>query len=389
MVASKLQEDFKTISVNLHYAFVLGLIDPGLGAIRSLGRAGIPVVGFDFNPDIPGFKSRFCRPVLSPNPIYEPEKLVAVLLLEAKKYTKPPVLLPASDAYVQFISRFREQLQPAFLFILPPPAVLDAMVDKRLQYELAEQAGTPIPQTFYPQNMADVQEIAGQVTYPAFIKPYVGYLWREKFGIAKGRKVFNADELLQCYEEIFPTGLQAMVQTIVLGPNTNHFKVCVYMSRQGEPLLIFTLRKIRQYPTEFGVGTFLESLRYPELVDLGLHFLKSIGYVGIGSIEFKKDERDGQLKLIELNPRLWKQNILATDSGMNFSLVAYQDLTGHTPPACTAFREGVRWWDSRTDFQAFYEYYKRGEISILSWVFSWMGAESHQLFALDDLFSFR
>jgi predicted ATP-grasp superfamily ATP-dependent carboligase len=342
-------------------------------------------VGFDFDPDRLGFKSRFCRPVLSPNPIYEPEQLVAVLMSEAKKFAQPPVLLPASDAYVQFVSRFSEQLQPAFLFILPPPALVDAIVDKRRQYELAEQVGTPIPKTYYPQNMADVQEIAGQLTYPALVKPYIGHLWREKFIGSKGRKVFNADELCQCYSEIFPIGLQAMVQTIIMGPNTNLFSVCVYMSRQGEPLLVFAQRKLRQYPTDFGVGTLVESLRYPELVDLGLHFLKSIGYVGVGEIEFKKDERDGQLKLIELNPRLWQQTTLASDCGMNFSLVEYQDLTGHAPPASTTYREGVRWWDSWSDFRSFYEYYKRGELSILSWIATWVVSASFPRFALDDL----
>ncbi len=369
----------------LHSAFVLSLFETGLGAIRSLGRAGIPVVGFDFDPDRLGFKSRFCHPVLSPNPVYEPENLVAVLLAKNKKCTEPPVLLPASDAYAQFISRFREQLQTAFLFILPPPDLLDAILDKRRQYELAEQFGIPIPQTYYPQNMADVQEIAGLLTYPVFIKPNIGYLWREKFGPIKGCKVYNADELRQSCDKFFPSGLQVMVQVIIPGPSTNLYGVCVYMSSQGEPLLVFTKHKIRQYPTEFGVGTLVESLRYPELVDLGLHFLKSIGYRGICSIEFKKDERDGQLKLIELNPRLWKHNILASDCGMNFPLVEYQDLTGHAPPASTTFREGVRWWDSRADFKSFYEYYKRGELSIPHWVSSWIGAESHPLFALDDL----
>ncbi len=340
----------------------------------------------DSDPQMPGFKSRYCKALLCPSPIHQPDALVEFLLGEARKYDLPPVLIPASDAYVQFLSRYRETLAKSFLFNLPSATVLEAMVNKRLQYELAEKVGTPIAQTFYPETMEDVENIQNQLAYPAFIKPYIGHLWREKFGgTHKGFKVFSAQELRQRYSEIFPTGLKAMVQAIIQGPNTNHYKVNAYINQRGEPLLVFTLRKIRQYPTEFGVGTMVESVHYPELAELGLHFLKSINYRGIGSIEFKKDDRDGKLKMIELNPRLWQQNIQATDCGMNFPLMEYQDLCGQNPPAITTFREGVRWWDSLADFQSFWEYNKRGELSFPQWVSSWIGATSHPRFAWDDL----
>ena len=135
-----------------------------------------------------------------------------------------------------------------------------------------------------------------QIEYPAFIKPYTGHLWREKFGgTHKGFKVRNAAGISDAFEEIFPTGLQAMVQSIILGPDTNHYKVCAYINRQGEPLAVFALRKIRQYPNEFGVGTLVESLHFPELVDLGLQFFKGIGYQGIGSNPNSSETSDGKL----------------------------------------------------------------------------------------------
>lgn len=34
-------------------------------------------------------------------------------------------------------------------------------------------------------------------------------------------------------------------------------------------------------------------------------FLKTIRYKGIMSAEYKKDERDGELKILEINARLW------------------------------------------------------------------------------------
>ena len=176
-----------------------------------------------------------------------------------------------------------------------------------------------------------------------------------------------------------------MVQSIIPGPNTNHFKVSAYIGRAGEPLAVFTLRKIRQCPTEFGVGTMVESVHYPELRDLGLQFFRRIGYRGIGSIEFKKDDRDGKLTMIELNPRLWHQNGLAADCGMSFPLIQYLDLSGQNPAPLTTFKEGVCWLDAMADFQSFCDYHSRGELSVWSWLRSISRARSFTIFAPDDM----
>lgn len=368
-----------------HTAFVLGLFDTGLGAIRSLGRVGIPVVGFDSDPRMPSFKSRFCSSRLCPNPLQQPEELVKFLLSVGRRLDQPGILFPASDEFVLFLSRYRKELDDYFHLILPASNVLEAIANKHRQYELAEKAHITYPKTFYPENLADVKGIKDEIDYPAFIKPYYSHLWQEKFPGIKGFKVYTPQELLMRFKRILLTGLQVMVQSIILGPNTNHFKVNVYIGTSGKPLAIFTLRKIRQYPTEFGVGTCVESVYYEELKDLGLKFFKKINYHGIGSIEFKKDERDGKLKMIELNPRLWQQNIQATVCGINFALIQYLDLTGQNPVPQTKFEEGVKWIDEIADFQSFWTYFRKSELTPWAWLRSWRGKKTFSTFAWDDL----
>ncbi|MBM3212322.1 hypothetical protein FJZ33_08885 [Candidatus Poribacteria bacterium] len=369
---------------NNHQAFVLGLFDTGLGAVRSLGRAGIPVIGLESDPSMPGFKSKYCNAKLCPDPVHQPEKLLDFIINHGNKLNRYGILFPSSDAFVLFISRYREELSKKFLFALPAREVLEAIVNKRRQYEMAERIGTPYPQTFYPDNMDDVEAIKDILEYPAFIKPYYSHLWKEKF-YNKGFKVSNSEELKEQFTKILPTGLQVMVQSIILGPNTNHFKVSTYIDSKGRPLMVFTLRKIRQYPTDFGVGTLVESLRYDELKELGLVFFMGIQYRGIGSIEFKKDDRDGRLKMIELNPRLWQQNCHATRCGMNFPLIQYLDLTGQNPKPQTDFIEGIKWFDATSDFQAFFDYFRKGQLSPWRWVRSWIDAKAFATFAWDDL----
>ncbi|MDW5562702.1 MAG: hypothetical protein SA339_05695 [Methanomassiliicoccus sp.] len=302
---------------------------------------------------------------------------------EGSKGRVKGVLFPCSDAFVLFVSRYRRELEEHFEFCIPSEKVLEGMVNKRGQYDEAIRIGTPIAKTFYPRDMKEVREIRDKLDYPAFIKPYYSHLWYPVFG-NKGFKVESPRELEERYSQIFPTGLEALVQSIIQGPNTNHIKVCAYYNHNGERKALFLTRKIRQNPTEFGVGTIMESFHDDMLAKTGLGFFEGIGYKGIGSIELKLDDRDGKYKMIELNPRLWAQNSQPTYAGINFPLIMYQDLIGQDVPT-KDYRDGVRWIDSLEDARAFWWYRQRGRTTFGELARSWLASDCHAHFAWDDL----
>src|SRR5665811_136145 len=130
-------------------AFVLNVSLAGLGAIRSLGRAGVRVIGLDPDPDHSGFVSKYCDARQCPHPVHEPERLAEFLVDAGRKLDQPGVLSPASDAFVLFVSRYRDELRPYFRFSLPSPEVMEATVDKRKLYELADRVGYDYADTHY------------------------------------------------------------------------------------------------------------------------------------------------------------------------------------------------------------------------------------------------
>lgn len=367
-------------------AIVLHLNETGLGAVRSLGRAGVPVLGLDFDGRTLGFASRYCTARRCPHPTAEPEALLHYLLGVGRQLSAPAVLVPVSDAFVLFLSSYREELQRYFRYTWLSPELMEATVNKRKQYDLAEQVGIPYPATYYPESMGDVRALQHQLDYPVFIKPYYSHLWFAHFGnvASKGFQVATPPDLVACYEQIFPTGLRALIQTIVPGPTRNLFKARLYIGRTGQLLAAFTWQKLREYPLAFGLGTLAGSVHVPELVELGLRFCQGIGYHGIASLEFKRDAKDGQLKLMELNPRLELNNILAADCGVNFPLIHYLDLLGAAPQAQLDFPAGVRWVDGGRDALASWALYRAGELSPAAWLRSLAGVRSFATFALDD-----
>jgi predicted ATP-grasp superfamily ATP-dependent carboligase len=367
-------------------AYVLDInVFGGLGAVRSLARASVPVVGLGADPDRFGFASRFGTHKQCPNPVSQPEALLRFLQREGRQLSQPGILLPASDEFVLFLWRYRDELSEHFRFSTAPPEVMEAGVNKRKQYELAERLGVPYPTTHYPEHMDEVRQIQDRLDYPAFVKPCYSHLWRARFpSRGKGIKVHTPRELAAAYEEILPSGVPVMVQSIVPGPNTHHVNVRACIGERGEVLGVFTSRKIRQYPVQFGVGTMAESITDPELLELGLRYFLGTGFRGFGYIEFKRDSRDGTPKMIELNARFSAQIIHSTDCGINFPLIQYLDLAGRTPAPQTSYRTGVRWLSAVGDLRSGWEHLRDGQLTPWSWLRSWTGARSFAVFAADD-----
>jgi D-aspartate ligase len=366
-------------------AIVLGMFETGLGVGRSLGRNGIKVIGMDFKKDI-AFHSKYISAFICPHPIDRENDFLDYLVAYGKAQTEKPVLFITSDDFLFSVSKNRDVLEECFLMNLPERQVIEAIMDKFRQYELARKVGIPTPKSFLLENLREVNEIKGELDYPIFIKACEVNLWRRNISRSiKGFIVHNDREFTERFRMIFAKGLKAIAQEVVQGPDTKHFKICCYISKAGEFLLSFALQKIRQQPIRFGVGSVVKSVNYPILLGIGKQLFTKLNYRGVGSAEFKLDARDGILKLIELNPRYWQQNILADKCGMNFPLMDYLETTGQRPVAIVDFREGVKWVNIYMDFNSFLGYRKHKEITIYEWLDSLKGPKVFSDFAGDDI----
>jgi len=367
---------------------VLGLCPNGLGVIRSLGRKGIPVVGIDYRYPLPGFFSRYTKSYVCPNPYRSPGLLIDFLFDLARKDTQKGVLFPTSDEFVLFISRHRKTLSEQFLFALPEEDIVESLLNKRWQYTKAEETSTPYPQTYYPANMKDVDEIKYLIEYPVIIKPCYTYLWKDKSFKVKGYLAHNPNDLVQVFERIIPTGVDVIVQAVIPGEVTELYEVCCYMNFHHEPMGLFIKQKIRQYPLDMGLGSFMKSVWNDQLAKSAIRMLSGIGYRGIGEIEFKRDPRDGIFKLIEINSRITLQNSLADHCGISFPLIQYKDLTGDNFDVPSDYKKNASWVWAEIDYESYKELRRSKNtvhLSTLKWFYSVLTSDSHAVFAWDDI----
>lgn len=348
-------------------AVVLHMGEGGLGVTRALGALGVNVYGIDYRSDSVAFGSKFCqRQLVFADPITEPDKCLDQFVRLAKTIPGKAVLMPTADAYVAFVSQYAAQLKDYYLFNIPAPEVLGSLVDKTEQYALAEKLGIPVPKTFTPTDMDSLEAMQESLPYPVFIKGVNSARWNAEFH-NKGFVANNPDEVRQYFRMTAEKNIPVLLQEIVLGPNKNHYKVCAYYSANKDLKAIFSTQKTRQFPSDFGVGCYMTAEHNPELIDLGRKFFEGIGYTGVGSIEFKKDDKDGLYKLMELNPRFWQQNYQATQAGINFPYINYLDCIGEQVEPAFDFKDNVRYLDVAADILSFIGNRKRGDITFSQW----------------------
>src|SRR4051812_30536013 len=116
----------------------------GLGAIRSLGRLGVPVYGVHEDPLAPAARSRY----LHGRWIWRPSaddagRIHAGLMALAERIGRPAVLIPTDDAGAIFLAEHGAELRRHFLFPDPPRELPRRLAGKYTMYQLCRELALP------------------------------------------------------------------------------------------------------------------------------------------------------------------------------------------------------------------------------------------------------
>lgn len=346
-------------------AVVLCLTATGLSVARSLALQGVRVFGFDGDPFQVGHFSSSFQKTFKLSCVKEPKILLEQLLRFAMTSPARPVLIPAGDDELFFLSQNAESLRKHYRFPETISSDFTArMLNKTYLYQCCERLGAQIPITYYPLNFSELGALAPRLPYPVIVKPALGHAWRKTFG---GRKVLEAESpstLLRIFENYRIHPREVVIQEIIPGPEDNIVVFAGYFNRDAEPVSVFTARKIRQYPPMFGSGSFCESQWIPEVADISMDLLRKMHYWGICGTEYKWDSRCSQWKLMEINfrPTLWFA--LTRASGVDIVYDAYLDLIGESPPPkIGSQKERVLWQYLVRDAASMFFYLRRGTLS--------------------------
>ena len=211
----------------------------GLGAIRSLGRAGVAVYYMDEKKSEVIY-SKYCKKYFIFPKIGRNKDELKSVLLKLQNAIGDAVLFPASDSYAIYLSDLADELNGYYL-PAPKKEVILTLINKRRFYESLIKK-MPHPITYFPENLEDVKKISKEISYPVFMKPYFSQPFSERFH-KKGFVANSEKELLEYFALMKRLKVDVMIQEIILGPPTDHIFLDGYADRDSNPKAFFARRR--------------------------------------------------------------------------------------------------------------------------------------------------
>jgi D-aspartate ligase len=363
-------------------AIIVGGEANAVSIARSLGRAGVKVYALN-EPDAPVRFSRFCQSIPLSWGQSNPAGWARYLLGPDSDALRGAVLLAASDTAIEVLLRHREELAKKFILDDSEPAAQQSMLDKLATYRLAVAAGVRTPRFWVAETARDLEKLEGDLVFPLIVKPLLSHQFTPIFG-KKYLFIKDFEELRRVWQRVGESGLAVMLVEHLPGGDDLLCSYYTYLDADGRSLFDFTKRVIRRFPVGMGNGSYHVTDRVPEVRELSLRLFRQAGLRGLANAEFKRDPRDGQLKLIECNARFTAANCLVMSAGLDLPLFVYNRLVGRPTPPMDRYRVGLRLWYPRQDWGAFRELRRRGELSLWGWLRSVLHRQTFAYFRWSD-----
>lgn len=330
------------------HAIVIGGGINALGVVRSLGATGVKVWVMDDNDKSPAMRSRFASPKLVS--ALEGDIFIEELNFLAAEISCVAVVFLTEEKTLLTVSAMRERLAPTLRLRMPAHDNLLSLMHKEGFQRLAENIGFLVPSAVRLSSPKDLTKLNG-LCFPCVFKPSEkSYVYGEKF--KKAYKVKSAEEVAALYEKIEPVMPDMVVQEWIEGLDSDIYFCLQYVGENGNTIMSFSGRKIRSWPPHVG-GTASCTADWDSeaiLTETTANFFRAVGFSGMGSMEYKRDIRDGKFYMVE--PTVGRtdfQEEVATINGFNLPLAAYCYELGLPIPSPTRINPPRIWRDAQAD----------------------------------------
>lgn len=295
-----------------------GWVRSSYAVLRNLTLHGVEVFVAD------SFKSGMCQSSRLKQGFdqyvshYADEQAFVDGIVEIVERRKIDLIFPSHNE-TEVLARHRDRLPAKAQVLLPGYLHCAAFNNKATAYELARDAGVPVPARFDYTDIADLDaQLAATEVSRFVIKLLTG-------NSSKG--VFYADSandvvarVADLIEEFELAGDRLpQVEEYVEGEGWGSS----ILFWEGKKVAGFTHRRLREKIATGGTSTLREAASHPEMEAATERLFSSIGWHGLAMGEFKVCPRTGKFWFIEVNPRLWGSLPLAVAAGMEFPYLAY------------------------------------------------------------------
>lgn len=310
-----------------------------LAAIRALGRAGFDVAVGEREgippPEVIGFWSRHCGArIRYPDPRISIDATAQFLAGHFQTARYDAVLPIGLDMTRVFVEAAAVLDAPT---LLPPADAFRIAGDKRLTFPHCAAIGVPVPETVPAARWREL-------SLPLVFK-------HRSSGAVVVRSKSEAEAAASRISESIE---EYLAQEYI--PGENGFGYFGFF-RQGREQAYFMHQRLLQIPKEGGPSVVACAISQDRLRDIGRKTLESLHWNGVAMVEFKRNDRDGEFYLMEINPKFWGSLDLAIQSGCNFPLWAAEAIIEGRRPENYGYDVGLKYqWIIPNGIKCFIRY---------------------------------
>lgn len=228
------------------------------------------------------------------------------------------VLIPAGQRAALWVSRTKRELSDCCHALVEDYEKIIKFHDKSEAVRLARDLNIPVPLTILLEDVKEIESHKGGLTYPLVIKGRKG---TGATGIWYARDVKELMSVLETLSDRTMVGdgflydnSNPILQEYIPGEVHDVTAFCV----RGKMKAGLTQKRILTRPTRGGPGVVNITTRHEALLDYASRIIDFTKWHGVCQVEFKMDERDGQPKFLEVNPRFWGTTWLTVCAGLNY-----------------------------------------------------------------------
>ena len=303
--------------------------------LRSIARMGYEVEIFA-EPSSPSLHSRFCRKGLLSPSFHDGESFSAAIQSVVQNGNYDVIFL-CSEEVLPVILKVAHTSERWRALPLSEPADLKIMLSKHAVLKRVADARVPIPRTIMPADASEVLNAGRDIGFPLLIKGDRGE------GSQQVRLVVESAELQEEYERVAAMDKSRKVlpalQEFIAGPKYT----VAGLFEKGRPLRVIAYLAELIYPPTVGPTIKGITENPADLLDISFQAFDALRFTGLGNLEFIRDERDGQFKFLEINPRVWGNVGFAEHVGVDLYTPYRQLAEGVSVKPDLRFKTGVRY----------------------------------------------
>ncbi|WUH98936.1 ATP-grasp domain-containing protein [Spirillospora sp. NBC_00431] len=302
-----------------------------LAAIRSFGRAGVPVHAILEGRGNPSSRSRYLhRGHPWAPPTARPDALLSHLRAIGERVGGPALLVPLDDAGAIFVAEQADALAPHFVFPRQDPDVPRGVADKHLLLDACARYAVQCPPSRTPASAHEVDEAAREFGVPLIAK--WARPWLRGPGLRSTTLVRTIDEAHRLFAASRDDRQGALILQRRIPPAGGDWFFQGYFDESLDCLFGGVGRKHLAHPPQAGHTVSGEWVDNAELERLAVRIVRLLGCRGLVDLDFRLDA-DGGYHLLDFNPRLGAQFRLFTDlNGLDLARALHLDQSGRRVP---------------------------------------------------------